>query len=43
MTEEEKADSEYIKMFESNVVYVTKGVDDVDPARVDEIEAALFK
>jgi len=39
----EGGDDEPIKEFEGNPVYVFQGVDDVDPARVDEIEAALFK
>jgi len=39
----EGGDDERIKEFEGNQVYVFQGVDDVDPARVDEIEAALFK
>ena len=39
----EGGDDERIKEFEGNRVYVFQGVDDVDPERVDEIEAALFK
>jgi hypothetical protein len=36
-------DDERIKEFEGNLVYLMQGVDDVDPARVDEIAQALFK
>jgi hypothetical protein len=32
-----------IKEFEGNPVDVFQGVDDVDPARVDKIQTALFK
>ena len=39
----EGGDDERIKEFEGNPVYVFQGVDDVDPERVNEIEAALFK
>ena len=39
----EGGDDERIKEFEGNTVYVSQGVDDVDPERVDEIETALFK
>ena len=39
----EGGDDERIKEFEENPVYVFRGVDDVDPERVDEIETALFK
>jgi len=39
----EGGDDERIRQFEGNPVYVFKGVDDVDPARVEEIETALFK
>jgi hypothetical protein len=39
----EGGDDERIREFEENPVYVFQGVDDVDPKRVDEIEAALFK
>ncbi|MDD2902238.1 MAG: hypothetical protein PHU44_07360 [Syntrophales bacterium] len=39
----EGGDDERIKEFEGNPVYVFQGVDDVDPARVDEITDALFK
>lgn len=39
----EGGDNERIKEFEGNPVYVSRGVDDVDPERVDEIETALFK
>jgi hypothetical protein len=39
----EGGDNERIKEFEGNPVYVFRGVDDVDPERVDEIETALFK
>jgi hypothetical protein len=39
----EGGDDERIREFEGNPVYVFQGVDDVDPERVDEIEAALFK
>lgn len=39
----EGGDDERIKEFEGNPVYVFQGVDDVDAARVDEIETALFK
>ena len=39
----EGGDDERIKEFEGNPVYVSQGVDDVDPERVDEIETALFK
>jgi hypothetical protein len=39
----EGGDDERIKEFEGNPVYVFQGVDDVDPARVGEIETALFK
>ena len=39
----EGGDDERIKEFEGNPVYVFQGVDDVDPKRVDEIEAALFE
>jgi len=39
----EGGDDERIREFEGNPVYVFQGVDDVDSARVDEIEAALFK
>ena len=36
-------DDERIKEFEGNPVYLMQGVDDVDPARVDEIANVLFK
>lgn len=39
----EGGDNERIKEFEGNPVYVFRGVDDVDPERVYEIETALFK
>ena len=39
----EGGDDERIKEFEGNPVYVFQGVDDVDAARVDEIETARFK
>ena len=39
----EDEDDERIKEFEGNPVYIMQGVDDVDPARVDEIARALFK
>jgi hypothetical protein len=39
----EGGDDERIKEFEGNPVYVFQGVDDVDPKRVNEIEAALFE
>jgi len=39
----EGGDDERIREFEGNPVYVFQGVDDVDQARVDEIETALFK
>jgi hypothetical protein len=39
----EGGDDERIKEFEGNPVYPMQGVDDVDPARVDEIAQALFK
>jgi len=39
----EGGDDERIKEFEGNPVYLMQGVDDVDPARVDEIAEALFK
>jgi hypothetical protein len=39
----EGGDDERIKEFEGNLVYLMQGVDDVDPARVDEIARALFK
>jgi len=39
----EGGDDDRIKEFEGNPVYVFQGVDDVDAARVDEIETALFK
>ncbi|MFZ5452989.1 MAG: hypothetical protein ACOZF2_14120 [Thermodesulfobacteriota bacterium] len=39
----EGGDDERIKEFEGNPAYVFQGVDDVDPARVDEIETALFR
>ncbi|RJR44306.1 MAG: hypothetical protein C4567_04370 [Deltaproteobacteria bacterium] len=39
----EGGDDERIREFEGTPVYVFKGVDDVDPGRVDEIETALFK
>jgi hypothetical protein len=39
----EGGDNERIKEFEGNPVYAFQGVDDVDPARVDEIETTLFK
>jgi hypothetical protein len=39
----EGGDDERIKEFEGNPVYLMQGVDDVDPARVDEIAQALFK
>ena len=38
----EGGDPERIKEFEGNAVYLFHGVDDVDPERVNEIEA-LFK
>jgi hypothetical protein len=39
----EGGNDERIKEFEGTPVYVFQGVDEVDPARVDEIETALFK
>jgi hypothetical protein len=39
----EGGDDERIKEFEGTPVYLMQGVDDVDPARVDEIAQALFK
>jgi hypothetical protein len=39
----EGGNDDRIKEFEGNPVYVFKGVDNVDPERVGEIEEALFK
>jgi hypothetical protein len=38
----EGGDDERIKEFEGNPVYAFQGSDDVDHARVDEIETTLF-
>jgi hypothetical protein len=38
----EGGDAERIREFEGERVYAFQGVDDVDPARVEEIEKALF-
>ena len=39
----EGGDDERIKEFEGSPVYIMQGVDDVDPARVEEIARTLFK
>jgi hypothetical protein len=39
----EGGDDERIMEFEGNPVYIMQGVDDVDPARVEEIAKTLFK
>lgn len=39
----EGGDPERIKEFEGDEVYLYRGVDDVDPERVNEIEESLFK
>ena len=39
----EGGNEERIKEFEGSPVYIMQGVDDVDPARVEEIARTLFK